>query len=1806
MNKFWALLFYLISGCLLPGYSQTIAPGNMDGPYGQGSSIAVPVTLNEDTGYFKTDNEFKLYLSDASGSFASETEIGSYTGFYTTFVNGIIPANIGAGNYRVRIKSSNPAITSSPSASFEVKNSAGVKAEIDAPAQQVIGNNSTKAFGSCSPGRTNVRYNFSNTSSAGASVTATFRNEANPSDMQQLSFSSSPQQFTPDITHYTIFVRAELNGVIGTRAYFLINNRINTPFNPPGSSTVCLPLGALEYNVETTSTNGIQLNFPGNTYQVTWGDGSVETFILSQIKSTNGKISHLYTKSSCGSQITIGNVRYYNVFGIVVQTRSQFCGDIGVPISSQAKVISQPENRFTAPLLACVNTPIAITNESIAGEDPSTSSPSCQNNDVVYYWYIDNQLITPQGVPITYTLNHTFTSSGNHTIRLESESTSECQAAPVEKTVYIQVPPKADFELPADTYCLGSIVTPVNKSVVDPNNLAKHDYEWIINGPAPAVFNNNTTKNSKDPQIGFTVEGIYTIKLSISSVCDTVTSAEQTILVNQSPTITANWQANLCGKDQLLTFSNTGGNPVSTSFSGTVKELSDTYSWSVSGGAYSFENGTSASSKEPAILFNDYATYTIVITHKNNCGTVTETRSLTFNESPTISAGSDQTICAGSSAILQGSISGPPVSSFEWKGGTGTFLPGRNALDAQYLPSPAEISAGKAELTLSAVTLNPAPCDKVDDVVIITINPPNKITSAAQKTICTGTAVNYRATASIPGSTISWTASGTANASNFSASGSGDISDIITNSDPDQNAVVTYIVTPESNGCKGEKFTFTVTVSPLPSATVTAANSTICTNQPAGITLSSNLAATKYRWTSTVQGAISGNSRQSTPLATNSINDTLVNAGNTSGTVIYTITPVTGSGCEGAPVTLTITISAPPAIANAGDDEKICNVTRVQLKANNPGSSVGKWTLASGQAGISFDDDTRFDAVANGLVPGTTYRFLWTISGPFNCKPSSDEVTIQILLPVASNTISTTSSEICEGAEYIVNGSTPTGGDNNYSYRWETSINDTDWLPINTATEKDLKAISVESAFFRRIATSGNCSSYSNIVKINVQKGITNNSISADQFICSNNTPAILTGTTPLGADGTYSYQWEKSSDNGATWAVILQATDKDYQPQALSQSSSFRRIVSSAICKGLQQSVSNVITVRVSPGPDAGFTWSSDAACAPFNISAGTITADGSEQGDSFEWFANGQPIGTGQAFPGYNLSAVGDSVEITLKVSSALGCGSATFSHTFKTNASLTANFSTDKISGCGPLNVLFKNTTLNTQGVTFKWDFGNGKFSTLKDPGTTVFDARTDGKDTTYTVTLQAFSNCSNSTKSIEIKVIGRAIALFAPDKTRGCSPLTVTFNNRTQGSTNTYTWDFGDGTELLKTTNTNAVTHTYISNRPRDYVVRLTAENECGKDESTYTIRISPNTVFPDLVVNGNEYEGCAPHTVNFINNTIGATVFTYDFGDGSAPYTTNNTNPVPHTFAAGGKYIIRLTASNGCSDTTTTQTITVNPQAVTDFSANETSGCTSLTVRFINKTTGANSYIWEFGDGARSSDPNPTHTYSYSSSAYRVRLISISPFGCTDTLEIKDYITVSPPPVADFDVLPGDVINIPNYTFTFRDASREDIKKWEWDFGDNGSTSSAPNPDHTYPDTGSYNVRLIVTNAKGCTDTLRKTVRISGIPGSLFVPNAFMPNSATNELRTFKVKGSGIGKWHMRIFNKWGELIWHTEALDSRGEPSESWDGTRNGVTVPQGIYFWEIAATFKNGTEWPGMTYNSSEPKRTGAIHLIR
>ncbi|RYF77530.1 MAG: carboxypeptidase regulatory-like domain-containing protein [Chitinophagaceae bacterium] len=117
---------------------------------------------------------------------------------------------------------------------------------------------------------------------------------------------------------------------------------------------------------------------------------------------------------------------------------------------------------------------------------------------------------------------------------------------------------------------------------------------------------------------------------------------------------------------------------------------------------------------------------------------------------------------------------------------------------------------------------------------------------------------------------------------------------------------------------------------------------------------------------------------------------------------------------------------------------------------------------------------------------------------------------------------------------------------------------------------------------------------------------ITNNAISIQPALCSG-TVATLQGSTPLGGNGSYTYQWQKSvgNCNAANFQPIPNATSKDYPvPAGTDPNDCFRRVVTSGTCTHTSNTTKVLLVDRTTPSGPATMTTPSSCATASGSIS--------------------------------------------------------------------------------------------------------------------------------------------------------------------------------------------------------------------------------------------------------------------------------------------------------------------------------------------------------------------------------------------------------------------------------------------------------------------------------------------------------------------------------------------------------------------------------------------------------------------------
>ncbi len=290
-----------------------------------------------------------------------------------------------------------------------------------------------------------------------------------------------------------------------------------------------------------------------------------------------------------------------------------------------------------------------------------------------------------------------------------------------------------------------------------------------------------------------------------------------------------------------------------------------------------------------------------------------------------------------------------------------------------------------------------------------------------------------------------------------------------------------------------------------------------------------------------------------------------------------------------------------------------------------------------------------------------------------------------------------------------------------------------------------------------------------------------------------------------------------------------------------------------------------------------------------------------------------------------------------------------------------------------------------SLSTNSTNYFWDFGDGNFSS--DSNTVHFYTQSGP----YTLTLIAENSCFSDSSEINITIYSVLIANSSfVVQNAPCSQLVV-FSNSSVNSIN-YSWDFGDGTFSTDST----PSHSY--SLPGVYQVILIAYDSCFSDTSSFTIDLSlnqsPVVLFTALAQN------CDTLAIPFLNQTLYANSFLWDFGDGQ---TDTASNPL-HTFPAAGTYNVSLTAFNGCFSGSISFPVTVNSISVPSASFNYNIDTCTQIVTFINTSLNSTTYLWNFGDGSISNQASGTHQYNGFGS-YLIILIVEPLSNCADTTEM---------------------------------------------------------------------------------------------------------------------------------------------------------------------------------------------------------
>ncbi|MCO6477300.1 MAG: PKD domain-containing protein, partial [Phaeodactylibacter sp.] len=621
---------------------------------------------------------------------------------------------------------------------------------------------------------------------------------------------------------------------------------------------------------------------------------------------------------------------------------------------------------------------------------------------------------------------------------------------------------------------------------------------------------------------------------------------------------------------------------------------------------------------------------------------------------------------------------------------------------------------------------------------------------------------------------------------------------------------------------------------------------------------------------------------------------------------LYEVVLAAGNGCGAATFEQFIVVETPMQAAFSAGAQQGCAGARISFSDQTIGLPVSwNWTFEGGTPATS----TSPNPTVTYETPGVYAVTLSTANALGTVSHAVQQQYIEIFPePVAGYT-----AQYFSGGLTVEFNNTSSGAD---SWFWDFGDG------YNSAARNPTHTYTTEGAYPVSLTAYGPCGEDVAIQAVEV--------FSPPTAAFSAN---VLSGCAPL------SVQFSNGSSPNATyfqWSFQGGTPATSTLPDPVVTFNTAGTYTVRLIASNPAGSDTNTQSVVIENGPQSAFTID----YTPGETEAAFINQSGNA--DDIRWdFGNGDT--SAEENPVYDFGSDGTYL-VSLIASNA--CGADTSNQEVTVITAPTAAFELGATSGCAPFTVQASDLS---SGNTTAWSWSapgaTPEASTERNPSFTFTAAGT------YTISLEAANAAGASLDSTEIFVNSGP----APGFTFQLNGLEAQFSN-TSANSLSYVWEFGDGA------GSEEASPTHSFDEPGEYIVTLTAANECGETAIVDTVTIDLAAPVANFTVSGNQ--GCAPLTVTFENSSENADSYSWTF-PGGTPASSTEPNPTV-VYETPGTYTVTLMAINAAgSGALTRQNIIVvggAPQGSFDYLSNE------ATVTFTNTTENADSYLWLFGDG----------------------------------------------------------------------------------------------------------------------------------------------------------------------------------------------------------------------------------------------
>ena len=807
----------------------------------------------------------------------------------------------------------------------------------------------------------------------------------------------------------------------------------------------------------------------------------------------------------------------------------------------------------------------------------------------------------------------------------------------------------------------------------------------------------------------------------------------------------------------------------------------------------------------------------------------------------------------------------------------------------------------------------------------------------ANTTVCPGTTTSYtiNTTNVSPSGSAPYTwsiASTTGGASaSFSSTTVSNPNVTFTNSGAAGNVVLRCTVT-NNNKCSAQTNTFTITVNPALSASISGGSSPICSGNSPGTftaTASGGNGTYTYQWYNS-SGAIGGATASTYTAPTLSANNS------------YYAVVSSGGGCGSVTTnTIAITINATVSATISGGSTTICYSTSpgtfTATASGGNGVYTYQWYNSSGAIGGA----TASTYTAPTLTANNAYYAVVSSGG--GCGSATTSTTSVTVRPALTATLTGGTTPICTGTSPGTFTVTAVGASGVYTYQW---YNASGPLPGSTASTYTAPTLTANNQYYASVTDGSGCGSVSTTPAVIVVQAPTVTGGGVIAPICQGGTTAALGGSfggtatsavwTDGGAGGSF------ANNGGAT------PNTATYTASASAPASVTLTLTTAGGACGTA-STTNTVTVNPNPTVTAGPGLS--AICQ-----GGTTPALGGSFGggaSSAIWTDGGvggtftNNTGTTPSTATYTAAA-NSPASVTLTLTTAGGsCGVTSVTEALTVNPNPVVNAGPAVAAICQGGTTVALGGSFSGGATAAVWSDGGagGSFANNggSTPGTATYTASASAPATVTLTLTTSGGSCGTTTASKTITVNPNPTVNAGPAVAAICQGGTsVALGGSFGGGATLATWDDGGaGGSFANNGGSTPGTATYTASVTAPATVTLTLTTfggSCGVVTASKTITINP---LPLANAGPAVAAICQGGTSVALGGSFSGGATSAIWSDGGAGGTfANNSGSTPgtatYTASASSATPVTLTLTTGggvCGTTTATKSIVVNQNPV---------------------------------------------------------------------------------------------------------------------------------------------------------------------------------------------------------------------------------------------------------------------------------